>query len=516
MKNYKNIKLLDCTLRDGGYYTNWDFDNKLVDNYFEAMEKITVDYVEIGYRSPELKGYLGEYFYCPEYVMKRAKEKMPSKKLAIIIDAKNIQIENLEELILPCKPYINMIRMAVSPEKFTEAIGIAKKIKELGFEVAFNVMYMSEWLQSKSFINKLPLVNGLIDMFYMVDSFGGVTPEDVKKISRIVKSKISTPLGFHGHNNLELAFVNTLTAIECGCEIVDATITGMGRGAGNLKTELLITYLASKYQREVSFNFLASTVQDFQELNKNYNWGTNLPYMVSGSNSLPQKQVMDWISKDTYSIDSIITAIHSNTLNSEKEYPVYTQGLKHDKCLIVGGGDTVENHKRAILEFLNSNEGLCIIHVSSRNASIFSENKEEQFFCMLGNEGYRMKGVLNKKISKVNLQCILPPSPREMGTYIPEEVKKQTFELESISIDCSNSKPLAMAFELVKIQEIKDVFVVGFDGYFSDVTGNQLELAIENENIFDIVGKQSINVVSLTASKYENLIKESVYSKIFL
>jgi 4-hydroxy 2-oxovalerate aldolase len=133
---------------------------------------------------------------------------------------------------------------------------------------------------------------------------------------------------------------------------------------------------------------------------------------------------------------------------------------------------------------------------------------------MMGNEGYRMKGVLNKKISQLNLKCILPPSPREMGTYIPEEVENQTYELESLSIESNNSIPLAMAFELTDVQKLKEVFVTGFDGYWSDVTSNQLELAIENENIFSKLNEEGIKVISLTETKYENLIKQSIYSKI--
>ena len=514
MKNFENIKILDCTLRDGGYYTNWDFESDLVNNYFDAMEKISIDYVEIGYRSPELNGYLGEYFYCPEYVMKHAREKMPSKKLAIILDTKNIKVDGLETFLEPCKPYISLIRMAVSPDKFLEAIEIAKKIKELGFEVAFNVMYMSDWLQNEGFLSQLSLVDGLIDVFYMVDSYGGVTPSEVKQIAEIVKSKISTPLAFHGHNNLELGLINTLTAIECGCEIVDATITGMGRGAGNLKTELLLTYLASKHQREVGFNYLASTVEDFQDLNKSHNWGTNLPYMVSGSNSLPQKQVMDWIAKSTYSIDSIITAIQNTNSKQDTTYPIYNPSRKNKKCLIVGGGNSVEKHKKAILEFLRHNQDICIIHVSSRNAFIFSDLEAEQYFCMMGNEGHRMKKVLNNKLSKLNLKCILPPSPRVMGTFIPEEVERQTYELESLSIDSINSIPLAMAFELALKQDLIEAYVVGFDGYWKDVTRNQLELAIENEYIFSKVKDSYIKVVSLTDTRYDSIEKQSIYSKI--
>ena len=107
----------------------------------------------------------------------------------------------------------------------------------------------------------------------------------------MVRSKTNVKLGFHGHNNLEMALANTLTAIDEGIDIVDATITGMGRGAGNLKTELLLTVLNAKGVLDFPYNELSKTVDDFTELQSHYEWGTNLPYMVSGANSLPQKQV---------------------------------------------------------------------------------------------------------------------------------------------------------------------------------------------------------------------------------
>ena len=101
------MKLLDCTLRDGGYYTNWDFDKKLVLAYCKSMEKLPIDYVEIGYRSIPLDGYLGEYFYCPEYVMSELKQLMPSKKLAVLLNEKDIRVSHIAELLEPCKKYIS-------------------------------------------------------------------------------------------------------------------------------------------------------------------------------------------------------------------------------------------------------------------------------------------------------------------------------------------------------------------------------------------------------------------------
>ena len=136
-----------------------------------------------------------------------------------------------------------MIRIAIDPKNMERAIELAKEVKKEGFKVAFNVMYMSNWKADSSFLNTFKRVEIVIDYFYMVDSYGGVMPEDVKETIQLVKSKTNVPLGFHGHDNLEMGLINTITAIDAGCDIVDATVTGMGRGAGNLKTELLLTYL---------------------------------------------------------------------------------------------------------------------------------------------------------------------------------------------------------------------------------------------------------------------------------
>ena len=100
--------------------------------------------------------------------------------------------------------------------------------------------------------------------------------EDVKETIQLVKSKTNVPLGFHGHDNLEMGLINTITAIDAGCDIVDATVTGMGRGAGNLKTELLLTYLENAKGLPVKYRELSKVVSEFEELRKFHQWGTSL------------------------------------------------------------------------------------------------------------------------------------------------------------------------------------------------------------------------------------------------
>src|SRR5690606_9920264 len=122
-----------------------------------------IDYVEIGYRSIPLYGYLGEYFYCPEYVLKHLKDLMPSKKLVVILDEKNTEVENINSLLKPCTTSVSMVRIAVDPQNMSRAILLAKEVKAMGFEVAFNVMYMSNWKSDSSFLDLLVGLDDTID-----------------------------------------------------------------------------------------------------------------------------------------------------------------------------------------------------------------------------------------------------------------------------------------------------------------------------------------------------------------
>jgi len=512
----KSTKILDCTLRDGGYYTLWDFDSQLVDSYYDAMENLPIDYVEIGYRSPALPGYYGEFFYCPESVMKKAKAAMPSKKLAVLLDAKNIELDKLEDILKPCKPYITLIRIAVAPASFDKAVALAKAIKPMGYEIAFNVMYMSDWLKNPNFLSGLSEIEGLVNFFYMVDSYGGVTPAEVAELAKEVQSRASLNLAFHGHNNLELGLINTLTAIENGCQMVDSTITGMGRGAGNLKTELLLTYLAAKSDIDINFNKLATVVEKFEDLNKSHNWGTSLPYMVSGSQSLPQKQVMEWIAKNTYSIDSIVTALKNQSSNLEdKLYPTFSPTKKHTSCLIIGGGPSPVNHQEALVSYLNAHPDTCVIHASSKNAYVLQAVKNTQYFCLIGNEGYRMSEVFNQEWSHFNHTCVLPPSPREMGTFVPKALVSKTQELEAISfIDKHHDSPLILALETALALGCNEISLVGYDGYSKNVTQREIELAEQNEAALLALSARGIRANSLVNTIYKNLDTKSLYSEI--
>lgn len=507
------MKILDCTLRDGGYYTNWNFDKKLTDLYFKSLNDLPVDYLEVGYRCNPGMDYYGEYYYCPPYVLERIKS-ISNKKLVIILDEKNIKKEDIKELLRPCIGVITMIRFAIDPKNFKRALILAEEVKKLGFEVGFNVMYMSTWKDEADFLDSIKYVDEIADYFYMVDSFGGVFPKDVKDTIEIVRSKTNVALGFHGHNNLELALVNSLTAIENGVEIIDATITGMGRGAGNLKTELLLTVLNKVNGLEVDFNPLSQVTGAFELLQKEYEWGTNIPYMVSGANSLPQKEVMEWVSKRYYSYNSIIRALHNQKegVKDNLKFDILKHENSSKEVLIIGGGESVMTHVKAMIVYLELKPEITIIHASSKNAKPFENLKNKQIFCLVGNEGHRLEEVFHNYNDFRGI-CVLPPYPREMGTYVPHSVESKTFELEDVNFTkLKVFSHTSLAIQTALNLGASSVLVSGYDGYSGDkIAEKEQELFIENERLFQDAIVEGVEFYSLTPSKYKSLKAKSIY-----
>lgn len=508
--NNKNFKILDCTLRDGGYYTDWDFNQNVIETYIDAMNKLPIDYLEVGYRNNPSKEYLGKLGYTPVSVLRRIKDKS-QKKIAVMLNEKSTLPKDLDNLLKPIQGLADMIRIAINPDNIDRAIELAKAVKSYDFEVGFNVMYMSTWLQNESFIKKLKYINGVADLFCMVDSFGGITPTQVKEIVSLVRDNTNVPIGFHGHNNLELGLVNTLTSIQCGVDYVDATILGMGRGAGNLKMELLLTYL-NKEGLEVDFNVLGDVITAFQPLMDRYKWGTQLPYMLSGANSIPQKEVMALVTNRTYSFNSIVRGLQNRKDNvaDNAKYPLF-KSPHYDDIIIIGGGDSPIEHIEGIRDFINNKKSIAIVFATSRYAAEYNDIEVPKYYCLVGKEAKRLSRNLSSKDFKG--ECILPPYPRKMGTDVPDFAEDKTYELESIDFTDKYLDSCTTIALQIAINMGGNLYIVGYDGYPGAILSEK-EVALTNENmeLFNSFARiKGFKLKSLTPTLYPELEVESLY-----
>lgn len=505
-------KLLDCTLRDGGYYTNWDFNPELVDSYIQAMNALPIDYIEIGYRNNPSKEYLGKFGYTPVSVLKHIR-KNSKKKIVVMLNEKSTRPTDLEALLTPIVGYVDMVRIAIDPKNFDRAIVLAKAVKAIGFEVGFNTMYMSKWHEYDGFLDKLSQLNGFVDLFCMVDSFGGITPDEVRSIYMKVKQRTTCPIGFHGHNNLQLGLINTLTAIECGVDYVDATILGMGRGAGNLNMELLLAFLNKQYALDVDFNILGDVITAFMPLMKKYQWGTNLPYMLSGANSFPQKEVMDWVTNRTYSFNSIVRALDNRRehVGDNAKYPVLNVPMC-DKVLLIGGGNSVVEHEEAIKLFLQHNPDVAVVFVTARHAGLLNDIDNKKYYVLVGNEAKRMLKTVSDREYKGT--CILAPYPRTMGTEVPYFAESTTFELNEIRYASAfKDSCTAVGLQLALDMNASKILMVGYDGYKGQVLSDkEMSLTIENRTLFeDFKKKTGKDIISLLPTQYNSLDIKSIY-----
>jgi 4-hydroxy 2-oxovalerate aldolase len=508
------VSLLDCTLRDGGYYTDWDFDDNLVTEYFETMNRLPIDFIEIGYRSKLKEEYAGAFYYLPEFVLKTIKSKT-DKKLAIILNEKEVLPDDLDVLLNPCKGLVSMVRLAVAPKNYKRALKLSKKVKELGFVVSFNLMYASRWETDFKLDESLEELNTASDYFYVVDSYGGLYPEQVSDIFKKLKQHLNIPLGFHGHNNLEMALVNSLAALNSGAGIIDSTICGMGRGAGNLKTELWFSIMHQQYGIPVDFDALNVLTNSFLILNDKYKWGTNLPYMVSGAFSLPQNTVMSQVKKRYYSLNAIIEDV-GQTITSEiteTNFPKFENFKLADKVLLVGGGNSAVKFSSALIEFLKKNPEICIIYASSKNVPVFSGLPNLQIHCLSGREGKRLEKLF--KFEELNNRLfVVPPKNISANNYVPGSCLENTFLLEEIDfIDTFKISATAMATQIAVQLMAKEIFLTGYDGYGEAVTKDQLELFDENQFIFNHLKDDQPELVALTPTLYSIPLK-SIFSLI--
>ncbi|HKI51400.1 MAG TPA: aldolase catalytic domain-containing protein [Geothermobacteraceae bacterium] len=282
----EEIKVLDCTIRDGGLINNYQFSDEFVKAIYKATCKAGVDYMEIGKKLCVSDLYTreeyGKWNFCDEDDIKRVVDSYDGDYrpvLAVMYDVGRVDTSSL----LPAdQSVIGMIRTACYVADIDKGLDLVKRSKDQGYETTVNIMAPSAAIET-DLIEALEQVNAApeVDFLYFVDSFGAFYSEQVTAYLNLYKKHApNKELGFHAHNNQQLAFSNTQQCIIEGVNLLDATVNGIGRGAGNCNLELLLNFLKNP---KFDVRPIYQVIQDHMvELRKQIEWGFNDIYGISG------------------------------------------------------------------------------------------------------------------------------------------------------------------------------------------------------------------------------------------
>lgn len=291
-----DIKVLDATIRDGGLCNNFEFTDEFVTELYKTNVKSGVDYMEFGYKASKnlfKTSDFGKWKFCDEEdIRKIVGENVSDMKIAVMADVGRCDYKTD---FLPKKDsVIDMVRVACYIHQIPSAIEMVEYFHDLGYETSCNIMAISQ-ANLKQLEEALEMISASsVDVIYLVDSYGSLYPENAADLAQAyldAAEKNGKKVGFHAHNNQNLAFANTIETLSYGVSYLDATALGMGRGAGNCAMELLLGFLKNpKYSLYSLLEFIEKHMIPLKE--SGVVWGYDLQYLFTGQLNRHPREAM--------------------------------------------------------------------------------------------------------------------------------------------------------------------------------------------------------------------------------
>ena len=535
-ENKRSLKILDCTLRDGGYYNNWDFDIELIREHIKVIKSSNIDILELGFRSLINDQYKGPLAFTKDDFLEKFDTN--NLKIAVMVNIKEFEnhneIKNKVNKLFPLEnrnSTVDIIRIACTYEEIDKAKVVCQLLKEKGFEICLNIVHAA-FLDSKTLkdiANSIKKIS--LSAIYLADSTGSMDAIEYNSKLRILAQETNFDIGIHAHNNLGKALENTLSAISVGSSWLDATILGMGRGPGNTDIEELLISLIPKYRKKINIIPLINHSKKwFEKLKEKHKWGKNRFYFLSAKYKIHPSFIQTMLTDSRYSTAEIIGAIDylkndkSRTFNSQKLLKARTffegnprgkdipkNKINQERILLLGNSEGILNFKDKLEEFITY-ENLYVIGINSKSY-INQELIDARVFA------HPMRLLADNNLFELLNQLIITPY-----SMLPEKIKLklknndvldygleiERGSMESLKNYCTIPSPIALAYTLATLgaTNVKNIMLAGFDGYPKGDIRNQ-----EVENIFDIFKKkyEKINIYSITPTNYFNVSSKSIY-----
>lgn len=279
------IKVLDCTVRDGGLMNDHQFDDETVRGIYNACVASGIDYMEMGYKASKrifAPAQFGKWKFCDEDDIRRiVGENDTPLKLSVMADAERTDYH--EDILPRDRSVFDMVRVATYIHQIPTALDMVKDAHDKGYETTLNLMAVST-VREHELDQALELMaESEAEAIYLVDSYGAFYSEQIAYLVRKYlqyTGPAGKEVGIHTHNNQMLAYANTIEAIIQGANMLDASMAGLGRGAGNCPIELLVGFLHNpKFRLRPILECIQTYIEPKRQV---WRWGFDIPYMITG------------------------------------------------------------------------------------------------------------------------------------------------------------------------------------------------------------------------------------------
>ena len=526
------IRILDVTLRDGGCVNDFNFGQLYMEKILLAEEQSGIDVIELGYLDDKAGSEKGRTKFISEKSIYQnfLKSKKSGVTYVAMIDYGKFDVDSLENR---CEKGIDGIRLAFHKKDYVKAIKEGKTIIEKGYKLFLQPMITLRY-SDRELLDLIDCVNNElpeIEAFYIVDSFGEMRIPDLNRIWNIVDHNLKDyiSVGYHSHNNLQLSYSNAMEFIKytTGRNLyVDSSIMGMGKGAGNLNTELLVQHLNLTAHSTYKMSTLLEVMdQVINQLLGEFHWGYAPEYYLSAINGCSPTYASFFYDKHMLSIDMVNRLlsrisedkkISFDRIYAEKLYKEFNaEQIVDDKdtiesirkriagrsVLLVAPGQSIKDNFDVIEQYISSKKKICSIGLN------ILENYDFDYILSTREEIYKALVEIDKEI--------IVTSNISKDKY--EKVHVLNYENWIIERDKVYDSSFVMVMNLLAYCDVKHVLLAGFDGYSTDINANYYDAYLRHplkseqvkeynvfyKNLICEFRNHGMKIEFITDSKYE-------------
>lgn len=528
------IRLLDCTLRDGGYLNDWKFGYDHIINVFDRLVRANIDIIEIGFINNSRSFDKNRTIFPNGHAVNQSFEKLESKQAMIVgmIDFGTCSIEDLQPAD---ESFMDGIRVIFKKDKAAAAIAFCGELQNLGYKVFVQSVSITSY-SDEEFSDLLRLVNDLKPYaFSVVDTYGLLHKEQLNHYFGAADQQLHPDIriGYHSHNNFQLAYANCISLLENPPQhrelIVDGTLYGMGKGAGNAPLELLAMYINDHIEQCYHLgDILETIVSSVMPLYNQPLWGYSLTYFISALQKCHPNYTSFLMGKRTLSVASIYSILgeiapekrllfdatyienlylenQNVAFNDQADINQLNELWKGQKILLIGSGNSVKDEEPQIRSFIEQEKPV-VITVN------FLPDAFKSDYLFISNS--RRYVELSSKLKVVDFDVKL------IGTSnVSPKTNRFDFTLQFQTLIDEQAQfydnPLIMLLKLLDQLKIENVYLAGFDGYStserSDYVNPEMEYSFTKQKAMEINNDTKLGLARLNLSVPPVFITPSVY-----